>query len=79
MKRVQSVLYWSDATENTQRRFGSDTRYFVAYVVDSDGNPKPAAFTRQELLEAMRRGQANPEDIGPPAGALSRVLTWLFR
>jgi hypothetical protein len=79
MKRVQSVLYWSDAVDNTERRFGSDTRYFAAYVVDSDGNAKPAAFTRNELLVAMRRAEANPEDIGKPAGALSRLLTWLFR
>ena len=79
MKRVQSVLYWSDAVDNTERRFGADTRYFAAYVVDADGNAKAAAFTRNELLVAMRRGSDNPEDIGKPAGGLSRLLTWLFR
>jgi hypothetical protein len=77
--KVLSVLYWSDAVENTERRFGSDNRYFLAYVIDTDGVPKAAAFTRDELLVAMRRGRANPEDMRKPAGGLRRLWAWWFR
>jgi len=76
---VCGVIYWTEAVDNTERRFGSDTRYIPFHVVDEAGFTRPAAMTRAELNACIARGHANPEDISKPAGALRRALAWLLR
>lgn len=46
---------------NEVRRFGSASMYYGA-TVSSGGKRIPALFTRDQVDEAIRRAELNPED-----------------
>lgn len=62
---------------NTDRRFGSAQAYYRADV-RMGGKVYPALFTWAQLVDAMGRATANPEDIKPPRRWV-RLLAWLRR
>lgn len=59
---------------NESRRFGSTDRYVPAVVLDGD-KYVPVLFTRNELMEAMKRAAANPEDAPQPSW-IARIVGW---
>lgn len=70
---IKSRIYISEAVDNRQHRFGQTTEYFPVVVVWEGGDEAPALFTRHQILEAVERARANPEDI-PEAKSLWDVI-----
>lgn len=81
MKRVHSVIYLKEVVANTDRKFGSDTAYYPAWV-DTTVRYVPAVFTAHEIEMAVERAKKNPEDF-PPQSPLpappSRPLLQRFK
>ena len=50
------------AVFNTKRKFGAALAYIPAIVV-LHGREQGALFTEDQLLEAVRRGKLNPEEL----------------
>jgi len=72
---VESKIDLREEVINKERTFGSNTAYYPAYVVTSDGKEVPALFTMDQLNIAMERAARNIEDI-PKEG--SNFFSWLF-
>lgn len=64
----------SQRVPNTERRFGQAPDYYPADVV-MGGRRYPALFTWTQLVEAIRRAEANREDI-PKPGHWERIKRW---
>lgn len=72
---VDSRIDLREEVINKERTFGSNTAYYPAYVVTSDGKEVPALFTMDQLNIAMGRAARNIEDIPKDGGNL---FSWLF-
>lgn len=59
---------------NKDRRFGSAQAYYRADI-RMGGKVYPALFTWAQLVDAMDRAAANPEDIAPPS-LRQRIRRW---
>lgn len=57
---------------NLRRRFGAARIYYPA-MVSRAGQLRPALFTEDQLLDAMRRAEAQPEDAPRPSW-LARLI-----
>lgn len=62
---------------NKDRRFGSANQYIPALYFDGE-KYTPMLFTRADLDEPIRRGDANPEDVLKPSW-LARLAGWLSK
>ena len=71
---VKSMIRKSEKVENTQRRFGSATEYYPAYVENLVGEIRPALFTQDAIAEAIRRAEKNPEDVPERATWLDKIF-----
>lgn len=65
MKRVFSRIYTSEVVNNTDRRFGSASMYYVAYLHRPKGI-QPVMFTDKEIDKAKSRADSNREDLPVP-------------
>lgn len=72
---IKSKINMNEEVINKERTFGSNTSYYPAYVVFSDGNEVPALFTMDQLNIAMARAARNVEDM--PKENCS-FFSWLF-
>lgn len=72
---IDSKILLKEEVENKERKFGSNTSYFPAYVELLDGTEFPALFTKKQLDEAMARAARNSEDLPKESG---NFFTWLF-
>jgi hypothetical protein len=63
MSKVKSKVLLEEEVLNTERKFGSDTKYFPAYVKFTDGEHLPAMFTLDQIEDAIERANKNPEDM----------------
>lgn len=64
-KPIESRLICDEVVMNTERKFGAGDRYFPVWVMHFDGQWGPALFSDKQILAAMERAEANPEDIPP--------------
>jgi len=48
---------------NKSRKFGSNKRYFYVRLQSPDGEEKEYLFTENEIFQANKRAQINPEDL----------------
>lgn len=64
----------SNRVTNTDRRFGSAQVYYRTDI-RMGGKLHPALFTWAQLVDAMDRAAANPEDITPPT-LWQRIRRW---
>lgn len=60
---------------NTDRRFGAAQTYYRTDIRMGD-KVHPALFTWAQLVDAMERAEANPEDIPRPT-RWQRIKAWL--
>lgn len=58
-KRIGDVV----TVENTERKFGSALNYYCIRAQFENGVEKPLLFTSEEIAEASKRAEANPEDL----------------
>ena len=58
-KRIGDVV----TVENKDRKFGSTLNYHYVRVQLESGREVPLLFTDNEIAEAERRADANPEDL----------------
>ncbi len=72
---LDSKIEMKEEVVNKNRAFGSNTSYFPAYVVLTDGKEVPALFTMDQLNIAMARASRNVEDM--PKEDTS-FFSWLF-
>ena len=72
---VKSKINMNEEVINKERTFGSNTSYYPAYVVLSDGKEVPALFTMEQLNTAMARAARNVEDMPKESG---NFFSWLF-
>lgn len=63
MSDDNNKLYLQNTVENTERKFGSNTKYVYAEVVFEDGQVLPAMFTMSNIEIAIDRANKNKEDI----------------
>ena len=63
---VKSKILTEEKIDNKDKKFGANSEYFQAFVIDVDGSEHFALFTAHELAQAMKRGAKNPEDRGAP-------------
>lgn len=73
---LESKIDLKEEVINKERTFGSNTSYYPAYVVLSDGKEVPALFTMDQLNIAMARAARNVEDM--PKESCS-FFSWLFK
>lgn len=48
---------------NKDRKLGAASDYYAVWVKDDNGTDIPLLFTQRELVQAMDRAKANPEDL----------------
>jgi len=62
---MESRIVIDEVVENTERKFGSDTKYYPCKIEISGklGYSENALFTRNQIDEAIERAERNPEDI----------------
>ena len=48
---------------NKDRKLGAASEYYAVWVKDDKGTDIPLLFTQRELIQAMDRAKANPEDM----------------
>jgi hypothetical protein len=72
---IDSKIKMEEEVANTCRSFGSNSAYYPAYIVISEGKEVPALFTIDQLNIAMARAARNSEDM-PKEG--STFFSWLF-
>lgn len=72
---IESKIDMSEEVLNKDRTFGSNTCYYPAYIVISEGKEVPALFTMAQLNIAMERANRNPEDMPKESG---NFFSWLF-
>jgi len=70
---IESRIYLSEVVENQYHRFGQTTQYYPALIQMEDGKEVPALFTRHQIMEAIERAKANPEDL-PETKSLWEVI-----
>jgi len=58
--------------ENTQRKFGSNSTYYLVRLQRENKTEVSAMFTEHQLQEAIERAEANQEDL-VAEGFLDRV------
>lgn len=71
---INSKIFLSEEVENTERKFGSTTRYLPAYIVDEGENEVAAMFTEHEIRVAVERALENPEDMPGEKGFFERLF-----
>lgn len=64
--------------DNTERRFGSATEYFILNAV-VNGKRKFYMFTEKELYRAEKRAIANAEDLVQVKEDLVVKSSWLYK
>ena len=72
---LESKIDLKEEVINKERTFGSNTSYYPAYIVLSDGKEVPALFTMDQLNIAMARAARNVEDMPKENGSF---FSWLF-
>lgn len=63
---MKSTIDTRECVANKDRKFGADPHYYPARVRMAF-TTKRALFTEEQLLTAVARAAANPEDWPPPA------------
>lgn len=48
---------------NKSRKFGSNKQYFYVRLQSANGEEKEYLFTENEVFQANKRAQINPEDL----------------
>lgn len=61
---------------NKDRRFGAAPEYYPAYILVGD-KYHPALFTWNQIEDAIRRAEANPEDMPKPT-FWQRIKAWFW-
>lgn len=74
MSKIDSKIETNERVVNKQRKFGSNTEYFPAYVIDDTGEKIPVLFTKNQLDVAAKRAERNMEDMPEDTG----WFDWLF-
>lgn len=72
---IKSKIDMKEEVENKDRTFGSNLKYYPAYVVVSEGKEVPALFTPGQLETAMERAARNTEDL---EDGDTSFWSWLF-
>ena len=70
----KSTIYKKEAVANEGRKFGSAIEYFPCWIARMDGSEVPALFTQHQIVEAIERAAANPEDVPEKANWLQKVF-----
>jgi hypothetical protein len=70
---IDSMIRMDEVVENKDHRFGQTTQYYPALIQMEDGKEVPALFTRHQIMEAIERAKANPEDL-PETKSLWEVI-----
>ena len=73
---MKSVIYLSEKVENKDRLFGSAKEYLPVNIVCSNGTELKGLFTVGAVREAIKRGDANPEDFPVKQSIWQRVKQW---
>jgi hypothetical protein len=73
---IRSQIFMQEAIDNSDRRFGAAARYYPVYVMIG-GHWKIAFLTYDQIHDALKRGEANPEDHKPRAGVFGRIWLWI--
>lgn len=72
---VEGLVKASEKIENSERKFGSITHYYPAFLELKDGTKMPLLFTRNQLSVAMQRARQNrEEDLVEPKSFLEHLL-----
>lgn len=72
---MKSQILVADAVDNAGRKFGAGLVYYPA-LVHLEFATRPALFTESQIMEAIERARANPEDWPKPA---PRPRGWWWR
>jgi len=60
---MKSKIDLTEKVENKDRKFGSALHYYPCHVEGKDGKVGNLLFTVDQIDEAMKRAEANPEDM----------------
>jgi len=60
---MKSKIHTEEVVENKDRRFGQALHYYPCHIEDKDGNIVNALFTDDQINDAIKRADENPEDI----------------
>jgi len=67
---IRGAIFFSERVLNRSRKFGSATHYYICYLTWSGQVARPLLFTTDQLGDAAKRADANPEDCGAYIGHL---------
>ena len=74
---VSGCLFMEEVIRNTERKFGAATIYYPCFVQTRDGF-KAALFTGEDIRAAMKRADANPEDLPKRSPWYMRIIHHVF-
>lgn len=60
---MKSKIILAEGVANTGRKFGAGTFYYPVMVHSIVTGVRPALFTREQIAEARKRADDNPEDV----------------
>ena len=66
-KVTHSILVRSDIRKNQGRHPSANFAYYPCYIVDGSGKMRPALFTESAIMQAVNRGESQPEDMPRPS------------
>lgn len=75
---VKGKMYETETVVNKNPRAQADAQYFVAVWQHTDGSTSPLLFTDFDILKALKRAKANPEDLPAPTKSLFEWFIGLF-
>lgn len=75
--KVKGKIYETEVVENKNKKVQADSQYVVCVLEHADGSTDPLLFTDFDILKALKRARANPEDLPAPTPTLfERFIGW---